>query len=46
MNINELKMAVLQAWEKLSVVDIDKYVMTMPERITAVLASHSGHTRY
>ena len=45
-NINELKMAVLQAWEKLSVVDIDKYIMTMPERITAVLASHGGHTRY
>jgi transposase len=45
-NIHKLQMAVHQAWEKLSVVDIDKYIVTMPERIAAVLASHGGHTRY
>jgi hypothetical protein len=35
-----------QAWEMLSVVDIDKYIMTMPDRIAAVLASHGEQTRY
>ena len=38
--------AVYDAWEVLTIPDIDKYVDTMPDRVQAVLAANGGHTRF
>lgn len=45
-SVGELKAAVHAAWDALDVADIDKYVLTMPQRVTAVLQAKGGHTRY
>jgi transposase len=42
----ELQAAILNAWEALSMEDIDKYVRSMPDRVRAVTAAKGGHTRY
>jgi DDE superfamily endonuclease len=44
--IDGLKAAVLTAWEELDVADVDKYILSMPDRAAAVLASKGGHTHY
>jgi len=45
-SIEELKAAVLEAWDALSLDDIDKYIRRMPDRVEAVLAAKGGHTRF
>ena len=44
--VDGLKAAVLAAWDELDITDVDKYVLSMPDRVAAVLAYKGGHTRY
>jgi DDE superfamily endonuclease len=44
--VEELKAAVHAAWEELDVSDVDKHVLRMPERVTAILEAREGHTRF
>jgi len=44
--VEQLQAAILKAWDKLDIQDIDKYVKGMPKRVLAVLAAKGGHTRY
>ncbi|KAF4620782.1 hypothetical protein D9613_000081 [Agrocybe pediades] len=45
-NVESLSKAVLEAWEQLPVSDVNKHIKNMPKRISAVLASKGGHTRF
>ncbi|KAF8060126.1 hypothetical protein FPV67DRAFT_1564293 [Lyophyllum atratum] len=42
--LEQLKSAVLQAWEDLPIEDVDKHVQRMPERVEAVSAAKGRHT--
>jgi transposase len=44
--VEQLRAAILKAWDELDIQDIDKYVKGMPKRVLAVLAAKGGHTRY
>jgi arsenate reductase-like glutaredoxin family protein len=44
--VEELKVAVHTAWEELDVADIDKYVLHMPDRVTAIFQARGGHTYF
>lgn len=44
--LDELKVAVYEAWDDILVQDIDKYVNTMEARVQAVLVARGGHTHY
>ena len=44
--IPKLIQAVHDAWEVLTIPNIDKYVDTMPKRVQAVLNASRGHTRF
>jgi transposase len=35
-----------EAWKKISVDELRKYINTMPERCRAVICAKGGHTRY
>lgn len=45
-SVEELKRAVLEAWDSLTVEDINKFVGSMPNRVQAVLAAKGGNTHY
>ena len=44
--VEELKAAVCAAWEELDVADVDKHILHMPDRITAIFQAKGGHTRF
>jgi hypothetical protein len=44
--IEQLKTAVLTAWEEISVKTINKYISKMPDCVSAVLAAKGGHTQF
>jgi len=44
--VDELKAAVLAAWDELDIANVDKYILSMPDRVAAVLVSKGGHTHY
>jgi transposase len=44
--VEQLWAAILKAWDKLDIQDIDKYVKRMPKWVLASLAAKGGHTRY
>lgn len=44
--LDELKVAVHEAWDDISVWDINKYVDTMETHVQAVLVAQGGHTCY
>lgn len=44
--IDELKEAVRQAWDQITVEDVDKYAGSMEDRVQAVIAAKGGHTRF
>jgi hypothetical protein len=44
--VEKLKAACNQVWEDLDIEDINKYVRSMPARVSAVLEAKGGHTRY
>lgn len=45
-NLDELKIAIREAWELITVEDIDKHAKSMMKRVEAVLEANGGHTRY
>lgn len=45
-NAEELKQAVFEAWDSLTMEDTDKFVQSMPNRVQAVLAAKGGNTHY
>jgi transposase len=45
-SIEELKTAVFEAWESLRQEDIDRYILSMPKRVQAVLKAKGGNTQY
>jgi hypothetical protein len=45
-NLDELKEAVLEAWEQITIDDINKHVQSMEDRVRALLKAKGGHTRY
>jgi hypothetical protein len=42
--VEELKAAVHTAWEELDLADIDKHILHMPDRVTAIFQARGGHT--
>jgi hypothetical protein len=44
--LDELKSAVYEAWDQLTVEDVDRYAKTMEEWVWAVLQAKGGHTKY
>ena len=45
-NINELRWAVQQAWDAVTVESIQNLVDGMPRRVTALSRAREGHTKY
>ena len=45
-SLDELKVAVYEAWDQLTVKDVDSHIDTMEERVRAVLEAKGGHTKY
>lgn len=45
-SVEELKRAVVEVWNSLSLEDINKYVRSMPQRVQSVIAAHGGNTRF
>lgn len=45
-NLEELKRAVKEVWADLTLEDINRHVVQMPDRVTAVLVAEGGHTKY
>jgi len=43
---DELIAAVHTAWDQLNVADVDKHISSMSERVTAILETRGGHTRF
>lgn len=43
---DELIAAVHTAWDQLNIADVDKHISSMPKRVTAVLETRGGHTRF
>ena len=44
--LDELKSAIYEAWDQLTVEDVDRHAKTMEERVQAVLQAKGGHTQY
>jgi hypothetical protein len=44
--LNELKIAVKEAWDQIMVEDIDKLVRSMQDRVQALLKAKGGHMQY
>ena len=45
-NLRELESRLVEEWKKISAIEIQKLIATMPDRIQAVLANKGGHTKY
>ena len=45
-SLSELKQAVREAWDSISIDEINALVKSMPERVQAVLKAKGGHTKY
>ena len=45
-NVEELKVAAQEAWEQITVEEIDVHVRSMGDRVQVVLNAKGGHTRY
>lgn len=45
-NEAELKRYLKEEWAKISIEDIQHFVMSLPRRINEVLAAHGWHTKY
>lgn len=43
---DELIAAIHAAWEQLDIADVDKHILSMPDRVTAILEARGGHTRF
>ena len=44
--LDELKSAVYEAWDQLTVEDVDRHAKTMEEQVRAVLQANRGHMKY
>ena len=44
--IDEIKQAVMEEWNAITVEEIQKCVDSMPKRIQAVISNDGGHTRW
>jgi hypothetical protein len=44
--LDELKTAIKEAWDNITVQDIDKHAQSMEKRVQAVLDAKGGHTCY
>ena len=45
-NLRELESRLAEEWKKISAIEIQKLIATMPDRIQAVHANKGGHTKY
>ena len=45
-SVDELKAAVHAAWDQLDIADIDRHVLTMPDRVAAIFNAKGGHMRF
>lgn len=45
-NVNELKVAVQEAWDSLTIEEINQYVHSMPNRVEAIIKAKGGNTKY
>lgn len=45
-SVDALKSAVFTAWDQLDVADVDKYILSMPDRVAAIFQAKGGHTRF
>ncbi len=45
-SIEGLKAAVYTAWEELDIADVDKHILHMPNRVTAIFQARGGHTHF
>ncbi len=44
--VEELKQAIHEAWDQLDIRNVNKYIGTMPERVSAVLAAKGRNTKF
>lgn len=44
--LEDLKIAVREAWDSITIEEVNQLVDNMPERVKAVIASRGGHTRF
>ena len=44
--LDDLKEAIIHAWEEITTEDCRKYINSMPKRCMAVLEARGGHTKY
>lgn len=44
--LEDLKIAVREAWDSITIEEVNQLVDSMPERVKAVIASRGGHTRF
>ena len=44
--IQELHAVILSVWDMLPIVDVDKHINRMHDRVEAILAAKGGHTRF
>ena len=45
-NLNELRDRIKEEWAKISAIDVQKLILSMPESVAAVLKAKGGHTKY
>ena len=45
-SIDELKAIVYATWDQLDIADIDKHILSMPQRVAAIFDAKGGHTRF
>lgn len=45
-SVDELKTAAYEAWESITLEEIDRHVLTMQDRVKAVLKAQGGHTGF
>ena len=45
-NLRKLESRLVEEWKKISAIEIQKLIATMPDHIQAVLANKGGHTKY
>ena len=46
LSYDQLRVAVREAWDTISIEQLDRLIDSMPERCAAVIAARGGHTKY
>lgn len=45
-SFDTLKQAIFEEWEAMPISDINKYILSMPNRVHAIFSARGGHTRF